>query len=238
MGRPAQDLTGQRFGRLVVIERSKNSADGHARWKCQCDCGNITVVASNVLKKKTGGTKSCGCLVKERASEIGKNRYIDLTEQRFGKLVAKEVVGTTGDSKLWRCECECGNTNFITTANNLRQGNTQSCGCLKSSVGELNIEKLLKANNIEYEKEKNLFKKYRYDFYLPQLKRLIEFDGKQHFEDTKGWNNASHLENIQVRDKEKNEYALSHNIPLIRIPYWERDNITLEMLLGDKYLVH
>lgn len=86
-------------------------------------------------------------------------------------------------------------------------------------------------------KKKNLFKKYRYDFYLPQLKRLIEFDGKQHFEDTKGWNNTSYLENIQARDKEKNEYALSHNIPLVRIPYWERDNITLEMLLGDQYLV-
>ena len=35
----------------------------------------------------------------------------------------------------------------------------------------------------------------------------------------------------------KNEYALSHNIPLVRIPYWERDNITLEMILEDKYLI-
>ena len=46
-----------------------------------------------------------------------------------------------------------------------------------------------------------------------------------------------YLEDNQKRDKEKNKYALSHNIPLIRIPYWERDNITLEMLLGDQYLI-
>jgi len=45
------------------------------------------------------------------------------------------------------------------------------------------------------------------------------------------------LEIIQQRDKEKNEYALSHNIPLVRIPYWERDNITLDMIMGDKYLI-
>lgn len=39
------------------------------------------------------------------------------------------------------------------------------------------------------------------------------------------------------RDKEKNQYAIEHNIPLVRIPYTERDNITLDMLLGDKYLI-
>lgn len=37
----------------------------------------------------------------------------------------------------------------------------------------------------------------------------------------------------QERDHRKNQWCLSHNIPLVRIPYWERDNITLEMLMGD-----
>jgi len=45
------------------------------------------------------------------------------------------------------------------------------------------------------------------------------------------------LDQTKLSDKEKNEYALSNNIPLVRIPYWERDNITLEMIMGDKYLV-
>ena len=53
------DLTGQRFGRLVVLERARNSSQGTAMWRCQCDCGNITVVRSYLLKK--GRTKSCGC---------------------------------------------------------------------------------------------------------------------------------------------------------------------------------
>lgn len=51
MGRPAADLTGQVFGRLIVIKRKENANDGHARWLCQCSCGNITTVSSNVLKK-------------------------------------------------------------------------------------------------------------------------------------------------------------------------------------------
>lgn len=35
----------------------------------------------------------------------------------------------------------------------------------------------------------------------------------------------------------KNEWAKKHNIPLVRIPYWERDKITLDMILKDEYLV-
>lgn len=58
-----KDLTGQKFGRLTVIERTENAADGHAQWRCRCDCGNITVVASNNLQR--GIIKSCGCLHKE-----------------------------------------------------------------------------------------------------------------------------------------------------------------------------
>ena len=56
------DLTGQRFGRLVVIERAENKGE-KVRWLCQCDCGNTVLVATNGLRN--GGTKSCGCLHKE-----------------------------------------------------------------------------------------------------------------------------------------------------------------------------
>ena len=117
---------------------------------------------------------------------------------------------------------------------------TQSCGCM-TSLGESNIQKILQINNINFKKQ-HCFKDFvyedtqhhpRYDFYLPDYNRLIEFDGKQHYEDSQ-WNS---LDLQQQRDKLKNEYALQHNIPLVRIPYWERDNVTLEMILGDQYLI-
>ena len=58
------DLTGQRFGRLTVIERDcLKPKGGNAHWICQCDCGNYTVVASDALR--CGGTTSCGCRLKE-----------------------------------------------------------------------------------------------------------------------------------------------------------------------------
>jgi hypothetical protein len=53
------DLTGQRYGRLVVRERVQQHMKGQARWLCLCDCGNTTVVQSYDLR--SGNTQSCGC---------------------------------------------------------------------------------------------------------------------------------------------------------------------------------
>ncbi len=57
------DLTGQRFGRLVVIERAKNGKNRGARWICRCDCGNIKTIYGYNLR--SGCSRSCGCLQKE-----------------------------------------------------------------------------------------------------------------------------------------------------------------------------
>lgn len=56
--RKLEDLTGQRFGRLTVIERAETT-NVSTKWKCRCDCGNeCTVIAQNL---KRGHTVSCGC---------------------------------------------------------------------------------------------------------------------------------------------------------------------------------
>jgi hypothetical protein len=76
-----EDLTGHRFGRLVVLEQADDyvepkSGYHKARWMCQCDCGSdpIIVLQSN-LRDKTKGTKSCGCINIEFGSELGSRGY-------------------------------------------------------------------------------------------------------------------------------------------------------------------
>ena len=73
MGRNVIDLTGQRFGRLTVIERADDhvgpSGRKHVVWRCKCDCGNEVIVRS--VNLKSGHTKSCGCL---RRGLLGKRR--------------------------------------------------------------------------------------------------------------------------------------------------------------------
>ena len=57
------DLTGQRFGRLTVIERVENDKQRRVRWLCQCECGNAVAILAKSLR--SGNTKSCGCISKE-----------------------------------------------------------------------------------------------------------------------------------------------------------------------------
>lgn len=62
------DLTGKRFGRLVVIEQDDFVKYDRPRWLCRCDCGNEIVVRGNSLRQ--GDTVSCGCVKKEHARAL------------------------------------------------------------------------------------------------------------------------------------------------------------------------
>lgn len=241
----AEDLTGQIFGRLTVLERDFDAEEAHPKrgstyWKCKCQCGNI--ISTTKLNLKNGVTKSCGCLQKEIASKnmykLSFGNYIDLTNQRFGKLVVlKKVEGLSGsNSTLWLCQCDCGNQKII-ESRNLRSGFTQSCGCLKQSHGELLIEQLLAQNHILFQKEyliKIKNKNLRFDFAIfnnEKLQYLIEFDGKQHFEPIDFFGGEEYFKKIQENDNLKNQWCKDNNIPLIRISYKDYDKITIKDLL-------
>ena len=75
------DLTGQRFGRLVVVKRVENKGKSVA-WECICDCGNKKIVTSIGLTR--GHTKSCGCFGAENLDKIHKQHTTH--NQSFSKL--------------------------------------------------------------------------------------------------------------------------------------------------------
>lgn len=63
------DLTGKRYGRLIVVGEEGKDKAGHLKWQCKCDCGNMTVVSGTNLK--SGRIKSCGCLLAETIYKHG-----------------------------------------------------------------------------------------------------------------------------------------------------------------------
>lgn len=229
----SNNLKGKRFGRLIALEPTEKRQAGSIIWKCLCDCGNISYVSCKTLV--AGQILSCGCLATE-------TRSYDLKNQRFGKLLAIQNLGYDKNKKgnLWLCKCDCGNFHK-TTARNLIRGDTKSCGCL-TSFGEETIRKILTSNNIIFSTQKIYFDLIsengnflRYDFYVNN-EFLLEYDGEQHYMERNNSNDT--LEERQARDKIKNEYAKSHNIPLKRIPYWDFDKITLENIMSDKWLIN
>lgn len=73
------DERGNRYGRLVVVGRAKNSATNHVMWNCVCDCGGKTITSANTLRQ--GQSKSCGCLMKELLSKRSKTHGKSKTKQ-------------------------------------------------------------------------------------------------------------------------------------------------------------
>jgi hypothetical protein len=120
------DLTGQRFGRLVVVELDKQMI--RTFWKCLCDCGEYKTVRNDSL---TGGkVRSCGCLHKEVAKKQGESNRKNIEIGRtFGKLKIVEIDRIENYKTYVTCECTCGNK-IIINKSNLINGHTQSCGCI------------------------------------------------------------------------------------------------------------
>ena len=232
---------GNRYGRLIVIERDGSTADRHALWRCKCDCGNEVTVSGKLLRSSQ--VVSCGCYQKENAAtrikEISQNNFIDETNNRYGKLTVIKKLDIKGfhPGTLWECKCDCGNTK-ITYGTYLRQGSVTSCGCLNQSKGEFKIAELLNENNIHFKKEYTVIInniKYRYDFAIlssdNNILYFIEFDGKQHFEANMFFGGEKQLQKTIKNDEIKNKYCKDNNIPLIRIPYTKLNSLTIKDLL-------
>lgn len=108
----------------------------------------------------------------------------------------------------------------------------QGRGCPKcsSSKGEEKISKILSDIGVEFEVERK-FEHCRaknalpFDFYIPSKNLLIEYDGIQHFESIDVFGGESQLKTQKYYDLIKTRFAKSNNIKLLRIPYYDYENI-------------
>lgn len=227
-----KDETGNIYEYLTVLSRAENTREGRAQWLCQCKCGKTCIILGKHLR--SGNTKSCGCLQKERAIQSNINRVDSIIGKQFGKLtVIKEngfIFKNSGKRvRTYLCHCECGN-DAIVEHQYLTYGDTTSCGCLRSK-GEYQIEAILKQFDVPYQKEyifSDLFDilPLRFDFAIfknNQLFCLIEYQGEQHYNPSNGYYNETMIRH----DKMKKEYCVKNNIRLIIINYKRNYNISL-----------
>lgn len=127
-----------------------------------------------------------------------------------------------------KCRCLIDNNIWEARPINLLRG----VGCPKCDIskGEKRIIKYLDKNNIYYIYDESYFNdlfglggnNLRPDFIIENLNIWIEFDGEFHYNDF--YKDGSY-EALKYHDKLKDEYAKEHGWKLIRIPYWEYDNI-------------
>lgn len=116
-----KDLTGKVFGELTAVRPTGDRYHGGIVWECRCSCGKMCYVPR--LSLMAGQTKSCGHI-----------KYDDLQGMRFSRLVAIRPSAAKSRPKTWLCRCDCGGT-VLVKSNDLKSGNTKSCGCLSRKNG-------------------------------------------------------------------------------------------------------
>lgn len=124
-----KDLTGQRFGKLVVLSPTEKRADeGSVVWLCRCDCGNLAEVSARRLTR--GKARSCGCLSNPPIKDYVGKRFGRLTVLEYAGKKRKVTDKSAATITYWKCRCDCGNE-IIVGQPELQNGDTQSCGCLQ-----------------------------------------------------------------------------------------------------------
>ena len=127
------DLTGKKFGHLLVLEydEEKSRIKHRSHWICECDCDlhtKMSVLGCNLIRGNTTKCKHC--------------KAENLVGRKFNRLTVIEKIIVDKNVK-WKALCECGNM-VVVRGSSLRSGHTKSCGCLQlEKVSMLNFKNLV-----------------------------------------------------------------------------------------------
>lgn len=227
------NLTGNEY---EVIGEYKN-AKTKVKMK-HIKCGNEFFITPNNFLYNNARCPICA--YKKRAkTHIGDyKKYVDYVKSFKSEILTLDDKPITEDtwkgvSYKYKFKCiKCGEFSEKTFYN-FKNLNQKTCWKCNESVGNKFVREYLEYKNINFDREhsfENLYhkKKLRFDFAIlnenNDLLGLIEYDGSIHYINQDF--SRDDLNDIKERDYLKDKYCQDNNIPLLRIPYTEFDNIT------------
>lgn len=240
---PLKIKAGMIFGEWEVIERDYNptSKQHSTFWFCKCKlCGKVYSVARDSLVN--GKSSCCNYCKGEKIRNKLQQRGLNIWQkgERFGLLEIIDRAEMKSGHSYVKCKCDCGNVINVRVEHLKGQSHSRtiSCGCISQSSGEIRITKLLEEANINFQsqyriREFNIGSPFDFAIFSnDKLLGLIEYDGEQHFEAVEYFGGEEKFKLQQERDERKNKWCKENNIRLIRIPYTEYNNLTIEYLLS------
>jgi very-short-patch-repair endonuclease len=209
----------------------------YAWWICKrCGYDDWFTSINTRTSLKTGCPACSGRVVTDnnRLSTLYPEISAQWHPDKNNPLAADDVSYASNMDVWWKCPT-CGREWKALICSRTRYD--LGCGKCNSSLGERRIIDFLEQNDIEYihQYKFNNCRNQRvlpFDFYLPDYNLLIEYDGILHFKDK--FNNEKEFQRTLENDKIKNDYCKRNQIPLLRIPYLEFDNI--EQILTETLL--
>lgn len=240
---------GEVYNFLKVREYVGKDKDNRTLYLCDClRCGGEITTTGKRLRN--GATKSCGCLKRDRMSRFGETNFKDLTGKIIGylKVISRapnQYSEAGNQSTMWNCLCLLCGKETVVAANSLStEGHTRSCGCLRMSYAEHDIQQELIRLNINYSFD-YMFpdlispvspKPLRFDFALHdeenRVLALIEYQGPQHYQK---YNDGFGDLQREVTDPMKRNYCKEKSIKLYEIKYDEDLIPALHKILEETY---
>jgi hypothetical protein len=123
------DCTGQRFGMLTVLRRSRKKFNNGQGWTLRCDCGKIIDLVRSDFDRTSCGQISCGCA---RKRGLTGRKISNIAGQKFGSLTAIALTGKRDkhNKPTWKLQCNCGNTCELSLSSiRLRQSSYRWINC-------------------------------------------------------------------------------------------------------------
>lgn len=198
-------------GWQLLSEEYKN-----ARTKLKMKCPNGHVVEKTLDNFNNSGCKEC------------KKKTQEQIEQELAKEGYKLLSPYTNVHERILVQCPNGHKPYEVLLCNFRQD--RRCPLCNESHGERKVRQYLELHDIEFIPQ-HRFKDCKdkdylpFDFYIPSMNTCIEFDGELHFEPIERFGGEERFKTYKLHDEIKNTYCKQQKIRLIRIPYWEIDNI-------------
>lgn len=218
---------------LYKIHKNKISVLGEyikssEKIKIKCNvCDNIWETVANVLLKGYGCPK-CGH-EKNRNSTV---KNINWLKQKVYEVHNDRIEIIDGDyyniNSVFKIKCNLCEFTWNATGKSLK---TRGCPQCNLSKGEIKIKTILDNLNIKYIQQYRINKKTynngisTLDFYIKDINIAIEYDGKQHFEPIKHWGGIKKFKEQKEVDSFKNQYCIDNDIKLIRIPYFDYNDM-------------
>lgn len=202
-----------------------------------CKCGNtFTTDFHHFSTQNKRQCTECGNYIRNNSTRLTNEyikKYVEIDSKSNCELIKCDYKNASSRIEV---KCPCGE-HFKTTFNEFKWNNRIRCRKCSSSISKMenDIVNILGDWNIEYIHQCKFEgcidkRELPFDFYFPQEKICIEADGRQHFEPVifGSMTYSDALENFKIvkrHDEIKDKFCKDNNMKLIRIPYWERNNI-------------
>ena len=218
----------------LVSGKFKNSYEKTLKLKCNI-CNEKWITSWRNISRKRG-CPFCASIKVGKKNNFGIIFPELLTEWDFKKNIINpyKIMPYSTKRIFWICE-KCKNCWDTKLYSRTFSSNGSNCPKCSSSKGEIQVEKFLNKNNFsylrEYKFENCKYKKpLQFDFYIPNIKTALEYQGEQHFKivsfgEKDKQKSKKLFDQLLIRDDIKREYCVNNNIRLLEIPYWEINNV-------------